>query len=772
MAQILARRMLNGQSGYFAMLPAPPFTRRALGTLVAFLMSAPLPAIAANCGASGGLAFVGVTNDGSRSVWLSGTSPGDFGLEAAQGKQSVDEWTRNAGGLHLTLSPVVSNGNGGVHKLLDLGGNKDCLLDTQNQKGGFTLPPAGQIPMPERPGITPPIGKIFPDFSRPGGVTPPIGTVPPGFRPPTGVTPPVGTVPPGFGPPTGVTPPIGTVPPGFRPPTGVTPPVGTVPPNFRPPTGVTPPIGTVPPGFRPPTGVTPPIGTVPPGFRPPTGVTPPIGTVPPDFRPPTGVTPPIGTVPPDFRPPTGVTPPIGTVPPDFRPPTGVTPPIGTVPPGFRPPTGVTPPIGTVPAPERPPVGVTPGRPTLGQWSLPPNVARPGEVAPPIGVVPPDVRPPSGVTPPIGVVPPEQRPPSGLTPSLPSMPQGQIVGRVDAAEWYAGRVPLPANRCIDPRHDPRLGGAPLADGTLPVVTCPENLLRQHAQARTRNALEATLMEQVPITAGRQGEPVSPWNTWVDARYTDISDDRDGQDLDGEAQVVAVGVDRWVSEQTVAGGSFSVDSSRSDNFGGAWDSDSDGFSISPYVAYRLSERWALDASLIWRWGDNDTELATLEGSFDTRSFGGALNAHGQYRWGEALLRPTVSLFYSRERSDDYDLDGKILGIPVEVEVPGDSYSTGVASVSGELSRIYHTDHAGLIMPYAELGVDWAFEQPNDGRYLNEDLEWEDPSDLTGTLRTGARWFVGEATLLEASAGYLSIGHDDLDIWEGRLYLSYRF
>ena len=601
-AQIPARRMLNGQSGYFAMLPAPPFTRRALGTLVAFLMSAPLPAIAANCGASGGLAFVGVTNDGSRSVWLSGTSPGDFGLEAAQGKQSVDEWTRNAGGLHLTLSPVVSNGNGGVHKLLDLGGNKDCLLDTQNQKGGFTLPPAGQIPMPERPGITPPIGKIFPDFSRPGGVTPPIGTVP--------------------------------------------------------------------------------------------------------------------------------------------------------------------------APERPPVGVTPGRPTLGQWSLPPNVARPGEVAPPIGVVPPDVRPPSGVTPPIGVVPPEQRPPSGLTPSVPTMPQGQIVGRIDAAEWYAGRVPLPANRCIDPRYDPRLGGAPLADGTLPVVTCPENLLRQHAQARTRNALEATLMEQVPITAGRQGEPVSPWNTWVDARYTDISDDRDGQDLDGEAQVVAVGVDRWVSEQAVAGVSFSVDSSRSDNFGGAWDSDSDGFSISPYVAYRLSERWALDASLIWRWGDNDTELATLDGSFDTRSFGGALNAHGQYRWGEALLRPTVSLFYSRERSDDYDLDGKILGIPVEVEVPGDSYSTGVASVSGEVSRIYHTDHAGLIMPYAELGVDWAFEQPNDGRYLNEDLEWEDPSDLTGTLRTGARWFVGEATLLEASAGYLSIGHDDLDIWEGRLYLSYRF
>ncbi|MBN8412561.1 autotransporter outer membrane beta-barrel domain-containing protein [Halomonas litopenaei] len=440
-----------------------------------------------------------------------------------------------------------------------------------------------------------------------------------------------------------------------------------------------------------------------------------------------------------------------------------------------PPHGVTPPIGTLPTPDRPPVGVTPERPALGQWQLPPDRGRPGGVVPPIGELGPEgitpslpTRPtpdlPEGVSPPIGVLP-------GGRPTPEPLP-GTVVGRVDAAQWMAGHIPLPRDWCIDPRHDPRLGGQPLPDGSLPVLTCPENVLREHAQARTRNALEATLAEQVPITEGRQGEPGSPWNTWVDARYTDISDDRDGQDLDGDSQVVAVGVDRWVSDQAVAGVSFSVDSSHADNFGGAWENDSDGFSVSPYVAYRLSDRWALDASLIWRWGDNDSELATLEGSYDTRSFGGAVNAHGQYRWGQALLRPTLSLFYSHERSDDYDLQGDILGVPVDVDVPGDSYSTGLATASGEISRIYSVGDDGLVMPYAELGINWAFEQPNDGRYLNDDLEWENPSDLMGTLRTGARWFLDDTLLLEASAGYLSLGHDDLDIWEGKLYLSYRF
>ena len=174
-------------------------------------------------------------------------------MEAAQGNTRVDSFSRARAGARLSLSPFVSNGSGGVHRLFEQGAASnggDCLVDTQNQKNGIQLPP-------RLPGlIRPPMG----------GVTPPIGTLPP-----TGVTP---------GLPSRPTPPTGTLPP-----TGVTPGLTSRP---------TPPIGTLPPiGVTPslPSRPTPPIGTLPPS-----GLTPGLpGKPTPSPRP----LPPTGTLPPD-----------------------------------------------------------------------------------------------------------------------------------------------------------------------------------------------------------------------------------------------------------------------------------------------------------------------------------------------------------------------------------------------------------------------------------------------------------------------------------------
>ena len=139
-----------------------------------FWAGAPLPALAKNCDTKGHLRFVGTTADSARSVWLSATSAGAFRLDSAQGNQTVDSWSKSRRGLHLSLSPNVSNGNGGTHKLYDNGSSGDCLLDTQNQIGGFVLPPTFIPPTIARPpiGTLPPSG-LMPTL--PGGVTPPIG---------------------------------------------------------------------------------------------------------------------------------------------------------------------------------------------------------------------------------------------------------------------------------------------------------------------------------------------------------------------------------------------------------------------------------------------------------------------------------------------------------------------------------------------------------------------------------------------------------------------
>src|SRR6185436_3921135 len=134
--------------------------------------------------------------------------------------------------------------------LFDTGGGKDCLLDTQNQKGGFNIPPIGDLfpdfngQMPTRPG-RPPQG-IMPTL--PGGVVPPIGALPPqGIMPTLPGQPPQGLMPTMPG---GVTPPVGTLPPQGPTPTlpgTVTPPIATLPPE-----GVTPTVPAAPGGVTPP----------------------------------------------------------------------------------------------------------------------------------------------------------------------------------------------------------------------------------------------------------------------------------------------------------------------------------------------------------------------------------------------------------------------------------------------------------------------------------------------------------------------------------------
>jgi hypothetical protein len=200
---------------------------RALETLLvaASLLILPQFAFAQSCKNSGNLNYIGRTSDNSRSVWLSLTQSGMFALEAAQANTQVDSFSRTRPGARLTLSPFVSNGSGGTHRLFELGAaanGGDCLVDTQNQKNGIVLPPRPPGIIRPPMGIMPPIAVLPPGGfapTLPGRPIPPIGTLPPqGLTPglPARPAPPIGTLPPqGLTPglPARPAPPVGTLPP-------------------------------------------------------------------------------------------------------------------------------------------------------------------------------------------------------------------------------------------------------------------------------------------------------------------------------------------------------------------------------------------------------------------------------------------------------------------------------------------------------------------------------------------------------------------------------
>ncbi|RVG49314.1 autotransporter outer membrane beta-barrel domain-containing protein, partial [Sinorhizobium meliloti] len=76
------------------------------------------------------------------------------------------------------------------------------------------------------------------------------------------------------------------------------------------------------------------------------------------------------------------------------------------------------------------------------------------------------------------------------------------------------------------------------------------------------------------------------------------------------------------------------------------------------------------------------------------------------------------------------------------------------------------------FAELGAQYEFERPNDGKILTGDLSEVTPSPWAFSLRSGFRMLLNDNLQIEATGGYLSFGQEDLDVWEGKLHLSWSF
>ncbi|MBM3092155.1 autotransporter domain-containing protein [Ensifer sp. T173] len=506
-------------------------------------------ALAANCSSRGGLAYLGNTKGATRSVWLSGTSAGSFGLEAAQGNQTVDTWSKSKRGLHLSLSPVVSNGNGGTHKLYDTSSGKPCLLDTQNQVRNIIFP---NIDWPDgRPDVGP--QPVFPGFNLPDG------------RPDVGPQP------------------------------------------------------------------------VFPGFHLPDG----------------------------------------------RPDVGPQP----VFPGFNLPDG------------RPDVGPQPVFP-------------------------------------------------GFTPRTPTAIRG---GRVVAA-------PTP-DTCIDPRSI----NSNKQQRDLPIC---RDLAAEEAAAQSADR------SQVPLTPGRDLPAPSLWNFWSDIQFADISDERYDRDSDTLARSLTMGLDRRITNDLVVGMTVSLENSSTDAFDGTLGIDTDGFSFGPYAAYRLSKHWAIDGSLTYGRYNNDIDLSVLSGRQDSERLAGEISLHGQYKVDAYFIRPKVSVNWSHIDSGAYDLSGSILNIPVSVSLPGDSFNYGVLDLSTEISRYFRLPDGQPFLAFAELGAEYQFERPNDGKILTGDLSEVTPSPWAFSLRSGFRMLVNDNLQIEATGGYLSFGQKDLDVWEGKLHVAWSF
>ncbi|WP_455373474.1 autotransporter outer membrane beta-barrel domain-containing protein, partial [Limibacillus halophilus] len=410
------------------------------------------------------------------------------------------------------------------------------------------------------------------------------------------------------------------------------------------------------------------------------------------------------------------------------------------------------PIGTLP-----PTGITPGLPPVGGGTCPPGG----------GTRPPTIG--GGTQPPIGTL-----PPTGVTPGLPSGPQPPGSGGVQPPigtlppggagpeQGLEARQALGASEdCIDPRSSE----ANDTDRKDQRPLCSDNA------AALQDAASADA-DPVPITPGRDLIEPTVWNIWSDVNLQDSSDERFGRDNDSLSGSLSFGADRKVDERAVMGLSITFDGSKTEGFDGFFEARSKGVSMGPYAAYRLSEHWAVDGTLTYGVSENELEIVTLEGDYDAQRFTASANLNGQYLVEDLVLRPQVSLYYAYTETKAYDLSGSILGTPVSVRFPSDSYDYATLELSNEFSRTYDVGEGRRVMPYLDIGLLYEFERPNDGKIVGGDLRLRRPSPVSGSVRGGVRAQLADRLLVEGSLGYLSIGQSGLDTFEAGLYLSYGF
>ncbi|MTD95341.1 autotransporter domain-containing protein [Hyphomicrobium sp. xq] len=245
-----------------------------------------------------------------------------------------------------------------------------------------------------------------------------------------------------------------------------------------------------------------------------------------------------------------------------------------------------------------------------------------------------------------------------------------------------------------------------------------------------------------------EGTSPWDIWVEGRYSHFDDDAGNLDRNGHVGVLYVGGDYRVAQNVIVGALMQFDWSKDDSSVLASKVDGNGWMIGPYLSAEVHENVYFDLRASWGRSDNDLTLGTTTGAFDTWRWlvKGALA--GNWVHDAWRFTPSAELAYVTESQDAFTNSAGTF-------VPGQDVSLGRLQFGPEFGyRFAHT--AGtFIEPFAAIKGVWDFDNPNvaiiDGFVVG-------PGDFWGRLEGGLNVMTTSGWLVRGLASWDGVGSDD--------------
>ena len=296
-------------------------------------------------------------------------------------------------------------------------------------------------------------------------------------------------------------------------------------------------------------------------------------------------------------------------------------------------------------------------------------------------------------------------------------------------------------------------------------------REAAQTVTQSVETAIKNKTVPSVGSgvgiSAGDSEMLYGLWADISYNSYNFDgllpngnRDDNDTD--LWVGIVGIDR-VFGKFLIGLAINYENTSTDfttNFYTS-ETESDGYSIIPYVAFKALDWLVLDAMYSYTQTDNDITISGMPGwdsdSYDSRRHTFAANINVYHEIGSFLLNPYIGYLYSDNEQDAIDAQTVPAGFP---------WATEFTSYFGQWRLGLGGNYAFTDSLEGYASIAYLNESTFGGTNTNPD---RDDDEGEGTL--GLSYYISNAFTLRAEAAF-AFGRDDTDSWRSILNLTYSF
>lgn len=258
----------------------------------------------------------------------------------------------------------------------------------------------------------------------------------------------------------------------------------------------------------------------------------------------------------------------------------------------------------------------------------------------------------------------------------------------------------------------------------------------------------------------GAPFSPFDIWIEGRYTSFSDGEDARDLDGHFGMMTVGADYVVSRSVLVGAFVQFDSMHEQDDAALTDVEGFGWLAGPYATVMLSDQ------LYWHgragWGRSRNEVSpyqTYTEDFDTSRWLVWTALSGRWNYGPWQFTPEASITYLEDKSESYvDTFG--------ANIPSVKSSLGQAKAGPEVSYRYISDSGFILEPHAGVQLIWNFadEVTADG-FADFGDALAGPEGIRGRVDAGFRAATPGGEAFDISGSFDGIGSGGYTAVSGR-------